>query len=156
MNYSHNCIILFDKMAICKECKRDRVCKHQNYCFDCEAEGEKENPRSYYFVCIYCMFFGVKENSEEWDSWEEIAGRVADLTLMGVDDYLKGVKIVGEPKGKEYEIYLKGYQKLVGVVEFEERKRIEIDLEEWSEGEDEDQDQEEDVVEYSEYLEDEE
>jgi hypothetical protein len=100
-----------ESLKHCEHCKKNKVCQHQQYCWTCSGEREivAKIDRKYYYQCIYCIFFGNIDNEEEWDSWEELANRVSDLTIIGFEDYKRGV--VGKPEGDFYDVYNKGYKK---------------------------------------------
>ena len=97
-------------MESCKCCEKNKVCQHQQYCGTCSAEEGTDEDRQYYYKCVYCIFFGNTDNEEEWDSWEEAATRVSKLTVMGMEDYTCGVKLIGDPKGEFYDVYKRGYE----------------------------------------------
>lgn len=66
-------------------------CKHKNDSKFSHMDTEEKQGRGYYYgTCIYCIMEG-QEWDEQWDSWDEISGRIEELIRMGYDDYKNGI-----------------------------------------------------------------
>jgi hypothetical protein len=74
----------------CSDHKHEHCSKHKHlFSGELEYEDDVFNTMGYYYgQCAYCILDGESWN-EEWDSFDEIAGRTMELTYLGYYDMNK-------------------------------------------------------------------
>lgn len=99
MEYTHHNKCASCQVDLAEDREKDqdhpKECRHRLFCdVNCHLEivpngkGFEDHSHinnGHYFNCIYCILQGHNWE-EEWDSWGEVAGRIYQLILFGMQD----------------------------------------------------------------------